>query len=92
MSAPFIKLLKVWLVVLTAWLGLITVVIVISAATLANLSFYDPKVMSTEWSGNFCGRWKQVYRFVLAFAGGRKIYYFRPRMCCFLFKKPLDTI
>jgi len=53
MTAPFIKLLKVWLVVLTAWLGLITVVILISAARLANLTLYDPKVMSTGWSGNY---------------------------------------
>jgi hypothetical protein len=52
MTAPFIKLLKVWLILLTAWLGLITILIAILGSQMAGLSLHDPKAMTTEWAGN----------------------------------------
>ena len=53
MTAAFIKLLKVWLVLLTVCLALLTVGVVGLGLLLADVSLYDPKAMFTRWSGNY---------------------------------------
>jgi hypothetical protein len=50
MTAPFIKLLKVWLILLTMWLFFLTGGILLFLS--ADVSLYDPKAMFTRWSGN----------------------------------------
>jgi hypothetical protein len=53
MTAGFVKFLKVWLAVLPVWLGLITLGIVMAIVQLGKVSLYDPKVMFTQWAGNY---------------------------------------
>src|SRR5687767_4078917 len=48
MKAPFITLLKAWLLLLTIW----TIVLTILAIFASNSRRYDPSALLTRWSGD----------------------------------------
>jgi hypothetical protein len=52
MIPPSIKSLKPWLIALTAWQCVVSIVIVILAFLTLNPSNHDPQAMFTRWYGN----------------------------------------
>ena len=69
MIAPFIKLLKIWLVLLTLWLGLLTAGLVGVFVLTRNVSLFDPKAMFTRWSGDNLNIGNRSGRFVVTHLG-----------------------
>ena len=65
MTAPFIKLLKVWLVLLTVWLIFLTLALVAFVVFSASAFSHDPKAMFTRWQGEHLNIGTRSGRFVI---------------------------